>query len=264
MENTKVLFHFIYTFDINLIKVDNQMKKHIPNTISLLNMLSGCIAVVYAFEDRLCISAGLIFLAALFDFLDGFFARILKVQSPAGKELDSFSDLISFGLAPAVIIFVLISKGLLAVEDRWIITDVLPFVAFLITLYSAIRLAKFNTDTRPKDRFYGLPTPANAILIGSLPLILHQNSILFGVSPEPLQTLIRSPLFLVLLTLVLSSLLISNISLISLKFYSFRWSENKVQYLFLFTSLLLLLMFFYAGIPLLIIAYFLFSYRLLR
>jgi len=236
------------------------MKKHIPNAITLLNMFCGCIAVVYAFEGRLYISGWLIFLAAILDFLDGFFARALQVQSKTGKELDSFADLISFGFAPAIILYSLISKGLSTVEDREIFTIVMPFVAFLITLCSAIRLAKFNTDTRSRNNFYGLPTPANAILIGSLPLILVQDSALSGISFVFLHPLIRNPLFLIILTFLLSMLLISNIRLLSLKFHSYSWSDNKVQYLFLATSIILLIIFFYIGIPLLMMAYFMFSY----
>jgi CDP-diacylglycerol--serine O-phosphatidyltransferase len=235
------------------------MKKHIPNTITLLNMLSGCVAVVFALKGYPHISGWLIFLSAILDFFDGFFARILNVQSKTGKELDSFSDLISFGLAPAIIIYVLISSAPCDADNKKTLHSILPFVAFLITICSALRLAKFNTDTRDKEVFYGLPTPANAIFIGSLPLILLQDSIFPGISGEPLKSLIMHPLFLLTLTLLLSFLLISNIKLLSLKFHSFGWAQNRPQYLFLITSLLLMGVFNYTGIPLVIISYFIFS-----
>jgi CDP-diacylglycerol---serine O-phosphatidyltransferase len=234
------------------------MKKHLPNAITLLNMLSGCVAVVFALKGYPHISGLLIFVSAIFDFLDGFFARILNVQSKTGKELDSLSDLISFGLAPAIIIYVLISSVPCETGNN-VLHSMLPFLAFLITICSALRLAKFNTDTRNKEVFYGLPTPANAIFIASLPLILLQDSIYPGIAIEPVKSLIMHPLFLLALTVLLSFLLISNIRLLSLKFNSFRWAQNRIQYAFLITSLLFMGVFHYAGIPLICISYFIFS-----
>jgi CDP-diacylglycerol---serine O-phosphatidyltransferase len=235
------------------------MIKYIPNTITAFNILSGCIAVIFALEGNPHISGWLIFLSAFLDFMDGFIARIIKAQTNTGKELDSLADLISFGLAPATIMYVLIASSLDGIENEQWLTTLLPFAAFLITICSAIRLAKFNVDKRPKELFYGLPTPANAIFIGSLPLILQQDLIFIWFQAEPVKSLVTNTIFLVSLTILLSYLLVSDIRLISLKFTSFGWSQNRIRYIFLLISLLLFIMFFYAGIPLIIISYIIFS-----
>lgn len=234
------------------------IKNHIPNFITLLNLLSGCIAIVFIFDNQLAVASYLIGLSAIFDFLDGFLARLLKAESPIGKDLDSLADVVSFGLIPGLILFKLIeySSGI-SINIGFI--SVVPFIAFLIPLFSALRLAKFNNDERQTDVFFGLPTPANALLIASFPLILTQQSTLVGINFLSIQSLFLSTIFLVVITILLSYLLIAEIQLLSLKFKNFTWKENKVRYIFLGTSCFLLLLFFYLAIPVIIILYILLS-----
>lgn len=233
-------------------------KNHIPNFITLLNLLSGCIAIVFIFKNQLAIASYLIGLAAIFDFLDGFFARLLKAQSPIGKDLDSLADVISFGLVPGLILFKLLEYSSGISVNSGIITSV-PYIAFLIPMFSALRLAKFNNDERQTDVFIGLPTPANALLIASFPLILIQQSTLVGLDITGFQSFFLSTPFLLAITILLSYLLVAQIYLLSLKFKNFTWKDNKIRYIFLGSSCLLLLLFYYLAIPIIIILYILLS-----
>lgn len=234
------------------------IKNHIPNFITLLNLLSGCIAIVFIFENQLDIASYLIGLAAIFDFLDGFFARLLKVQSPIGKDLDSLADVISFGLVPGLILFKLLGYSL-GISVNTGLISLVPYIAFSIPLFSALRLAKFNNDERQTDVFIGLPTPANALLIASFPLILLQKTTLAGIDMLGIQSLFLSTFFLIAITTLLSYLLVAEVPLLSLKFKTFAWQDNKFRYIFLITSGLLLLIFFYLAIPIIIILYILLS-----
>lgn len=234
------------------------IKNHIPNFITLLNLLSGCIAIVFIFKNQLAIASYLIGLAAIFDFLDGFFARLLKAQSPIGKDLDSLADVISFGLVPGLILFKLLEYSSGISVNSGIITSV-PYIAFLIPMFSALRLAKFNNDERQSDVFIGLPTPANALLIASFPLILIQQSTLVGLDITGFQSFFLSTPFLLAITILLSYLLVAQIYLLSLKFKNFTWKDNKIRYIFLGSSCLLLLLFYYLAIPIIIILYVLLS-----
>lgn len=234
------------------------IKNHIPNFITLLNLLSGCIAIVFIFENQLATASYLIGLAAFFDFMDGFFARILKSQSPIGKDLDSLADVVSFGLVPGLIMYKLIGYSIGISINTGIITLV-PYIAFLIPLFSALRLAKFNNDERQTDIFIGLPTPANALLIASFPLILFQQSTLVGIDILSIQSLFLSKVFLIAITIFLSYLLIAEIPLLSLKFKTFNWKENKIRFLFLGISSLLLILLYFSAIPIIILLYILLS-----
>jgi CDP-diacylglycerol---serine O-phosphatidyltransferase len=231
------------------------IKKHIPNGITLLNLLSGCIAIIFIFNDDLQVAAYLIFLAALFDFLDGMAARILKVKSDIGKELDSLADIVSFGLVPGFIIMKLLQSSFEVTSVNTGFTTVIPYVALLIPAFSALRLAKFNTDSRQTERFIGLPTPANAILIASLPLILIQNSTLAGIDIAIFQSMVNNGWFLISLTVLLSYLLIAEIMLMSLKFSEVNKQKNQVRYIFIGTSLILILFLFFAAIPFILLLY---------
>lgn len=190
-----------------------------------------------------------ILIALIFDFLDGFAARILRATSPIGKELDSLADMVTFGFLPALIMFFLIEKAL--TNTNGLIAS-LPFIAFSLAVFSAIRLAKFNVDTRQTSSFIGVPTPANAVLIGSLPLISPDNSAIA-------HSLIENSYFLTILTIVMSYLLISPIRLFALKFSNFSWSNNKLKYIFLFLSLVLFGLLNFASIPIIIILYIILS-----
>jgi CDP-diacylglycerol---serine O-phosphatidyltransferase len=188
------------------------IKKHIPNFITCLNIFSGCIAIYFAFQANYAAAFIAILLAAVFDFMDGFAARILKAFSPMGKELDSLADVVSFGVAPGAIVFSVLSEAN--------INDWLPFIGFIIPAFSALRLAKFNIDERQTSSFIGLPTPANAIFWAGL---------VFSYT----DLLVSNPFVLVILTIIFSLLLVSEIPMFSLKFKNASWSSNKIQYLFL-------------------------------
>ena len=188
------------------------MKKHIPNFITCLNLFSGCIAAYLAFKGNYQGAFIAILLASVFDFLDGFAARLLKAYSPMGKELDSLADMVSFGLAPGAIVFSLLSETGL---NEW-----LPFLGFLIPVFSGLRLAKFNIDDRQTTSFIGLPVPANAIFWAGL---------VYSFSPFLLDTV----WLLFILIIVFSYLLVSELPMFSLKFRNVSWSDNQTQYIFL-------------------------------
>jgi Phosphatidylserine synthase len=139
------------------------MKKHIPNTLTSLNLFSGSIATVMAFQEEYTWVVVWVIIAALFDFSDGFAARLLKAYSPIGKELDSLADMVSFGLAPSIAAFRFLSDNTIRISQNLIIVEYLPYIAFLLAIFSALRLAKFNVDERQSESFIGLNTPANAM-----------------------------------------------------------------------------------------------------
>jgi len=207
----------LYTAHTPVMKIT----KYIPNTITCLNLFSGCISCVMAFQGEYLYAALFIYLASIFDFLDGMTASLLKAYSDMGKELDSLSDIISFGMAPGIILFSWLQT--IAPESN----SFLPYIAFLIPIFSALRLAKFNIDTRQESSFIGLPTPANAILIASL-ISLNQSSYL--------SNLLSNVWIIIALILVLSFLLISKLPMFSLKFKNLTWSDNKTRYIFLILS----------------------------
>ncbi len=193
--------------------------KHIPNSITMLNLFAGSIATLLSFQGNFRVAFFLILLAGLFDFLDGFAARLLKAYSPMGKELDSLADVISFGMAPGAIVYTMLNDSSL---PPW-----LAFAGFLIPVFSALRLAKFNIDESQTSSFIGLPTPSNAIFWA-------------GVGFSFAETLVEQPLILLLLTLIFSGLLVSPLPMFSLKFSGLKWSQSKMQYLFLGGCILLI------------------------
>ena len=223
---------------------------HIPNAITLLNLLSGCFSIVSAFEGDLVGAAYFIFLASVLDFLDGTFARILNARTEIGKQLDSLADMVSFGLAPGFILFHLINNSLI-ITGLQITDNVLPYIAFLIPVFSAFRLAKFNIDTKQEFGFIGLPTPANAILIASFPLILFYELENSFISLNILQ----NTWILISISILLSVLLVAKLPLLSLKFKSISFSDNKSRYTFLLLSVILLVILKFLAIPLIILLY---------
>ncbi len=231
-----------------------QIKRHIPNILTLTNLLFGSISIVFAFEGLFQLAAIFLGLAAVFDFADGFAARALSSYSEIGKDLDSMADMVSFGFTPAVVIFRLLQDA--SVNSAIWISDinVLPFIAFFITLFSALRLAIFNVDTRQSEMFIGLPTPANAILILSIPFAVHYGS------PDsmwhPLFTwLLSNEWILIGLTLFLSYFLVANVTMFSLKFKNLKVTGNLVRYIFLAGSVLFLVFFRWFAFPLIMIFY---------
>ena len=211
------------------------IKKHIPNAITSLNLLFGTLAVIYAFEGYQIYAVYFILIAAVCDFLDGFMARLLKAYSPMGKELDSLADLVSFGLAPTILLYhkmdELLGPGISGESDT-LFLEFLVFVPIVITIASALRLAKFNIDTRQTVNFIGVPTPANALLICMFLHFTTYNTFFDG--------LLNSYYFIPITSIILSFLLVSNIPMFSLKFKSLKWKGNEMRYLLILTALVLL------------------------
>lgn len=208
------------------------MKKHIPNSITCCNLISGSIATGFAFAGNIKVALLLIIIGAVFDFFDGMLARLLNVSSPIGKELDSLADVITFGLAPSTIIF---SQLHVMSYPTFLepLRDYLPYVAFIMAAFSALRLAKFNLDERQALGFIGLPTPANALFWGSL---------LVGVG-EKLETRPWVLYFILAGVLISSWLLVSEIPMFALKFKHWSFKGNEVKYLFLITCCPLVVIF---------------------
>jgi CDP-diacylglycerol---serine O-phosphatidyltransferase len=222
------------------------VKSYIPNFITLLNLFSGCVAVIFALQGNMKLTALFVFLGIFFDFFDGFVARKLNVQSALGVQLDSLADMVTSGLVPGMVLFYLLG---LAPQPSWETYSLLPYFGLLVTLSSAYRLAKFNISTNQSDAFIGLPTPANALLIISLPLILeYQNS-------DAMNVIILNPWFLVVLTLVSCYLLNAPVKLIALKFKTWSFKDNIARYILIILSLVLLGIFQFSGVPLIILVY---------
>lgn len=210
----------------------NIITRNIPNTITCCNLISGCIATLSAFMGEIHMALLWIIIGAIFDFFDGMSARLLHVSSPIGKELDSLADDITFGMAPAAIVFyemgIMEYPAFLAPVQPY-----MPFVAFLIAAFSALRLAKFNLDERQAMGFIGLPTPANALFWGAL---------LVGAGDIIENTTWMVPVVIVMI-LLSCWLLVSEIPMFALKFKHWGWKGNEVKYLFLITCVPLLIVF---------------------
>lgn len=221
------------------------IRKHIPNAITSLNLLSGCIAIVFAFQEAYLTAALFVALAAVFDFLDGFAARLLNAYSPMGKELDSLADVVSFGVAPGMMAYNFIATQAMNMgSPSW-----LAWTAFLLPVFSALRLAKFNLDERQTTSFLGLPTPANALFwafgVGSsFNFFLNYNF---------------DPIVLVFGICLFSALLVLEIPMFSLKFKHFKWVGNRLRYYFLMGCIVLLALLGVNGISTCIVWYILLS-----
>ncbi|MFD1469715.1 CDP-alcohol phosphatidyltransferase family protein [Hymenobacter caeli] len=237
------------------------MKKHLPNALTCLNLLCGCLALTFIFSTRplnLVTGAYLVGLAAVADFLDGLVARALRVSSPIGKDLDSLADMVSFGVVPGAILFQLLrlapaQSAAAGYPLAWG-ADYLPYAAFLVTIFSALRLAKFNNDTRQTNSFIGLPTPACTLVVASLPLILAAES----KRPAAFSTLIPlilNPWALLGLTVLLSGLLVAELPLFALKFKDFGWVGNRQRFLFLLLAVALMIFLHAAAVPLVVLLY---------
>lgn len=206
------------------------IRRHIPNTITCCNLISGCIATCFAFFHEPQLAFAWMIIGAVFDFFDGMSARLLHVSSPIGKELDSLADVVTFGVAPSTMLF----SQLLVMDYQPVldpVSDYLPFAAYIMAAFSALRLAKFNLDERQALGFIGLPTPANALFWGSL--IVGANDWLNGLSAIVLFPMI----------LVSCYLLVSEIPMFALKFKHWGWKGNEVKYLFLLSCVPLVAIF---------------------
>ena len=227
----------------------------------MLNILCGCIATVFAVLNMLELAALFVFLGIVFDFFDGLAARMLDAQSELGIQLDSLADLITSGLVPGIVMFQLLAMSQTGgwnldfsgtsetVTWTGLTNSFLPFFGFLITLASAYRLAKFNIDENQATSFIGLPTPANALFILSLPLIL------LNQANDYLNAIILNPWFLVIITILSSYLLNSRIELFALKFKNWSFKDNALRYIFIIVSLVLLLTMKFLAVPAIVFFY---------
>ncbi|WP_207433184.1 CDP-diacylglycerol--serine O-phosphatidyltransferase [Sabulibacter ruber] len=226
------------------------MKKNIPNFITCLNLLCGCLAIVSVFQQDLVTAAYLVVVAAALDFMDGMVARVLNTYSEIGKQLDSLADMVSFGVLPGAMMSQLLSQTL---ENSTIgLPGYVAYAGFIITIFSALRLAKFNIDTRQISSFIGVPTPACTMFVISLPLILSNDD--FGLSQ-----VILNPFVLLGITLLFSFLLVAELPLFALKFKNFAWKGNQIRFIFMGLSVLLFAALNFTAIPLNIALYIILS-----
>ena len=233
-------------------KPEQQLIKQIPNAITLTNLFVGCMAIVYVYFDHsLKISAYLIMLAAVLDFLDGFIAKRLNAMSEMGKQLDSFADMISFGVAPGLILFQMLAIYYQQQENAFEFTKAHYFPGFIFTLFAAIRLSKFNISEN-KKHFKGIPTPAAALFVASLPLITFYGDLGLGIY------ILRSST-LYIITAVISYLMISDMDILSLKFDDFKWQGNEHRIVLCTLAILLGAIFKFESIPMILVLYILIS-----
>lgn len=263
----------------------NSIKRLIPNLFTAGNLVGGILAIIFTLTGRVDIAPYCIFISALFDFLDGFMARLLKVPSEIGKQLDSLADMVTFGVAPGLIIFVLMgglvwfdfegltysfenidstinNENVSATVVQFSFLKFLPFIAFLIPVFALFRLAKFNLDTRQTDAFIGLPTPAMTLFFAVLPILF--NSTYVGVLNASIHLSsweviaaksLSSPYTLAILSIIFSILMVVELPLFALKFKHFKWKDNEIRYIFLTLSVVLLATLFLWAIPLIVILY---------
>jgi len=227
----------------------------VPNAITALNLISGSLAVIYAIDGQLGMAAALILAAAVFDFMDGFAARLLKAYSSIGKELDSLADMVSFGLAPAAIVFTMMEftlfgqnqpiQNIHASWSQWIAL----YTSLVIPVAGAFRLAKFNTDDRQSEQFLGMPIPANAIFFASLGLIIE-----WGTS-QTIPAIILNKNVLLASVFICSFLMVSELPMFSMKFKNLHLKENAIRFLFLGVTILMLIFLQLYALPLIIIWY---------
>lgn len=240
------------------------MIKQIPNIITSLNLLCGCVAIMFAVSGDLVSASFFAFAGIFLDFFDGLAARVLNAQSQVGLQLDSLADVVTSGVLPGIVMVQLLSEAITgkSLDISAIFSDTanstsiesyLPFIGLLIAVASGYRLAKFNVDTRQTTSFIGLPVPANTLLILSLPLIIS-----FQASQQ-ITEVILTPWFLIIITLVSCVLLNAEISLFGLKFKTWNFKDNAVRYLFLISSILLLVVLKFIAIPIIIFLYILVS-----
>ena len=211
-----------------------QLKRHIPNAITCLNLFCGCMAVVFALKGWLGFAVAMVMVAAVFDFCDGLAARLLHAYSLMGKELDSLADVVSFGLAPAAMMHYECTQALshkISYGAESIPWELLSFSPFVFAVAAAIRLAKFNIDTNQSEQFKGLPTPAAALLISTL--------LIFATRSPNLLPILHSTYTIPLLSVLVSWLMLSKMPLLSLKIKSFTWKGNKIRFIFIGVTLIL-------------------------
>lgn len=272
-----VCISFIYTLNFfnvflqPLIVSDNKpgmtnsksIHRYVPNTVTALNLLSGVFSMLFCFEGYLLVASLFIFLAAVFDFFDGFLARLLNAYSDLGKQLDSLADIVSFGVAPTLLLYRVfqmsfeIRYGIFSFESLLIYEKIMLFTPVFITIASAFRLAKFNIDPDQSDTFLGLPTPANAIFFASVSLILQLPG-----NPQLTEILLNPWLLFILIT-TMSLLMVSCIPMFSIKFDNWGLKENLIRYAFIGISVIFVIIMKLVALPIIIIFYVLLSISVL-
>ncbi|MGY6647420.1 CDP-alcohol phosphatidyltransferase family protein [Wenyingzhuangia sp. IMCC45574] len=234
-----------------------KIRSFIPNLLTLLNLLSGCLAVVYAVNNEIRLTVLFVLLGIFFDFFDGFAARILKVQSELGKQLDSLADMVTSGVVPGIVMVQMLLKSSHNEPLSYIQgLENFPVIAsfgFAITLASCYRLANFNIDTNQTESFIGLPTPANTLFILSLPLMHVYDAYSY------INYIVDNHYVLLLITVLSCYMLNAKIELFALKFKSFGFKENKIKFIFLAICLLLIVTIKLAALPAIILVYLLLS-----
>ncbi|WP_121966029.1 phosphatidylcholine/phosphatidylserine synthase [Myroides sp. N17-2] len=234
------------------------MKKHIPNAITLLNLLSGLIALVYAFDDNIHMAFLWVCIGIFFDYWDGFVARILDVKSEMGLQLDSLADMVTSGVVPGLVVYKMLAniqenQEIYNLTPETYYMGVVPYLGFIITLGAAYRLAKFNIDTRQTDSFIGLPTPGNALFILSIPMIISTTS------SETVISVLSNPYLLVVISILSAIIMNAELPLFSLKVKPNNLGAYKLQIGFVILSIILLAVLQYLAIPVIIIVYILLS-----
>ena len=227
------------------------LKQHIPNAITCGNLVSGCLSILFLTHNMPVKAAIMIFVAGLFDFLDGFAARLLHAHSPIGADLDSLSDVVSFGVAPGFIMYWLMSRSFDLPQWRIAGFNVLPCLAFLLPVFSAIRLAKFNIDNTQKTTFRGIPAPGMAIFIASLPLALSQ--------VHHLKDGVLSYWACLGIALIFSFMMVSRLRFFSFKMKSAKWKGNEVRWIFLLVTITSFVIFKWISLPFVMMFYVLLS-----
>ena len=204
----------------------NRITRHIPNTITCCNLLSGCMAVMAAFNADAWHTLIWVVAGALFDFCDGLSARLIKAYSPLGKELDSLADLVTFGLAPAMLCLMTLRQFDYACQT---LETIYPYIGLVLVVFAALRLAKFNTDERQTSSFLGLAVPANALFW-------------CGLFQMDLSAVPAAPWIVGVLVILFAGLMVSEIPMFSLKFKSLKWADNRIRFIFLIVSLIILIL----------------------
>ena len=217
------------------------IKKHIPNTITCCNLLSGCVSILFTCNNHLLWASAMIFIAAIFDFLDGFAARTLDAKSPIGGELDSLSDVVSFGVAPSFIVAWFLSKSGIG----WWVHDVnlFPMLGFILAAFAAVRLAKFNIDTRQSHNFIGLPVPAVGLFIASLPFF----------------TMEMNPYLLLAMVAIFSWLMVCEVPFFSFKIKNLRFKDNVLRYFVVIFAIIAVIIMKFAALPFVFLFYIMLS-----
>jgi CDP-diacylglycerol---serine O-phosphatidyltransferase len=236
------------------------IKAHIPNTLTIFNLMAGVVSITLVLDNQMVWASLFIFIAGVFDYLDGTAAHLLNAKSALGKELDSLSDLVSFGVAPGIILYHLLALNCVSSANSLERLHIVPYFALLIPVCSAIRLGKFNLDTRQEVNFIGLPTPANAFFFASIPLVIFLQPHLYSiVRLDLLADFFSNSRVVVLLTILFSYLLISEVPLFSMKLKTLDWKVNRLRYIFLLISFIMVILFCINAIPIIIVLYILLS-----